>query len=165
MRRAIAIGCGILAVIGVAGPACAADKVSLDFLGGDWVLMDPDGKPAGKSHVEIQLPGAMIFETRTDAQGELPVWFVNSESRSGWVQLFPGPGGSLREFAPQSAPGQWPLVLGSDVTLRDGRRAKFRLTLGHASDNESHRLLEMSVDAGKSWAPVFDYKYVRAAKP
>jgi len=144
--------------------ANAAEPVSLDFLGGDWTLFDPSGKEAGKSHVDVQLPGAMIYERRTDASGELPVWFFNSEAEGGWVQLFPGPAGALREFAPQSKPGEWPLVLGSDVTLRDGRKAKFRLTLRHASDNESHRLLEMSTDAGKSWSPVFDYKYVRAAK-
>lgn len=160
----IAFRSALLALLAAAAPVRAADPVSLDFLGGDWVLMDPAGKPAGKSHIEVQLPGAMIFEKRTDADGELPVWFVNSESR-GWVQLFPGPGGSLREFTPQSAPGAWPLVLGRDVTLRDGRHAKFRLTLGHASDNESHRQLEMSTDAGKNWSLVFDYRYVRAATP
>ena len=147
-------------------PAVAvAQGVPLDFLGGDWALLDTAGKAVGKSHIEVQLPGAMIYERRTDEAGELPVWFFNSERARGWVQLFPGPAGSLREFVPQSRPGEWPLVLGSDVTLRDGRKAKFRLTLSHASDDESHRLLEMSVDAGKSWSPVFDYKYVRAAKP
>jgi len=145
--------------------AAAAQPVSLDFLGGDWVLLDPAGKPAGKSHVEVQLPGAMIYERRTDANGELPVWFFNSEAEGGWVQLFPGPAGSLREFSPQSKAGEWPLVLGSEVTLRDGRKANFRLTLGRASDNESHRVLEMSTDAGRSWSSVFDYKYVRAEKP
>ena len=145
--------------------AAAAQPVSLDFLGGDWTLLDAAGKAVGKSHVEVQLPGAMIYERRTDANGELPVWFFKSEEAGGWVQLFPGPAESLREFAPQSKAGEWPLVLGSDVTLRDGRKAKFRLTFSHLSDNESRRLLEMSVDAGKSWSPVFDYKYVRAAKP
>jgi hypothetical protein len=159
----------VIALIAASGlwasAAVAADPVSLDFLGGDWTLLDRSGKKAGTSHVEVQLPGAMIHERRTDAGGELPVWFFNSESDGGWVQLFPGPTGALREFAPQSKPGEWPLVLGSDVTLRDGRKAKFRLTMSHASDDESHRLLEMSTDAGKIWAPVFDYKYVRAAKP
>ena len=162
MRRAFGIACA-----GIALPvaAVAATSGPLDFLGGDWVLIDASGKEAGKSHIEVQLPGAMIFERRTDADGELPVWFFNSELKGGWVQLFPGPGGALRAFTPQSKSGEWPLVLGSDVTLRDGRNAKFRLTLGHASDNQSHRLLEMSVDAGKNWSPVFDYKYVRDAKP
>lgn len=145
--------------------ANAAGPVPLDFLGGDWVLLDPSGKQVGKSHVEVQLAGAMIYEQRTDADGELPVWFFNSEGDGGWVQLFPGPTGALRKFAPQSKSGEWPIVLGSDVTLQDGRKAKFRLTMSHASDDETHRLLEMSTDAGRNWSPVFDYKYVRAAKP
>ena len=139
--------------------------VHSDFLGGDWVILDRAGKAVGKSHIEVQLPGAIVFERRTDATGILLVWFVNSEAKGGWVQLFPDPAASLREFDPQSKPGEWPMILGSHVTLRDGRSAKFRLTIARASDNNFHRLLEMSTDLGKSWSPVFDYRYVRAKRP
>jgi hypothetical protein len=165
MRRYIGLGCGLLALLALSSSGEAATVASLDFLGGDWVLLDPAGKPVGRSHVDVQLPGAMIYERRTDRDGELPVWFVNAEDRGGWVQLFPGPTGQLREFVPQSKPDAWPMVLGSEVTLRDGRAAQFRLTLSRESDNESRRLLEMSTDQGKNWSPVFDYRYVREAKP
>ena len=160
----IAFRSALLALLAAAAPVRAADPVSLDFLGGDWVLMDPAGKPAGKSHIEVQLPGAMIFEKRTDADGELPVWFVNSESR-GWVQLFPGPGGSLREFTPQSAPGAWPLVLGDDVTLGIVGTRSSGSRLG------TPRIISLIASSkcrptpAKTWSLVFDYRYVRAATP
>jgi len=134
----------------------------LDFLKGDWNLVGADGVAAGESHIDVPLPGSMVAEQRKDANGVLPVWFFNSEEKGGWVQLFPGRSGALRAFYPQSAPGAWPLVLGTKVKLKDGRDGQFRLTLSHASDNESRRILEMSTDAGKTWSLVFDYKYVRA---
>jgi len=133
----------------------------LDFLGGDWTLSGPSGEAAGTSHIVVQLPGAMIYEERRAEGGQLPVWFVNSESAGGWSQLFPSPSGALREFRPSSKPGEWPLVLGTDVRLADGSPARFRLTLTRRSDDESRRVLEMSGDSGAHWRPVFDFTYKR----
>ena len=151
----------VLATLAAIASPCYAEQASLDFLQGDWLLLDPTGKQVGTSHVEVRLPGAMIYELRSDANGKLPVWFAASEAKGGWVQFFPGPKGSLREFDPVSKAGTWPVVLGNEVVLRDGRSVTFRLTLDHASDNASHRVLEMSSDGRKTWSTVFDYRYVR----
>ena len=106
----------------------------------------------------------MLYEQRTiGATAAQPLWFANAERAGGWVQLFLNPTGELREFSTLSATGDWPLVLGGDVTLRDGGRAKFRLTISRAPDEESRRVLEMSRDNGQTWAVVLDYTYRRVS--
>lgn len=140
-----------------------ASPVSLDFLAGDWTLHDPAGATVGHSSIEIQAASAMLFERRRISQAaEQPLWFENAERTEGWVQLFVNPAGQVREFSTQSPNGSWPLVLGGDVTLRDGATARFRLTIWRASDDESRRLLEVSRDGGGTWSAALDYTYRRA---
>ena len=155
------------ALILLALPAQAAAQPSaesqLDFLVGEWTLHDPAGAEIGRARVAEQAPGAMLYEERRigerDAQ---PLWFARFERDSGWTQLFVGAAGMVREFRPVSPPGAWPLVLGGDVTLRDGTPVRFRMTMTRASDDESGRILEMSRDSGATWTTTFDYRYRRA---
>lgn len=143
--------------------ASVTAPVSLDFLAGEWSLHDARGAMVGGSTIVIQESGAMLYERRTIGQtAAQPLWFENAERTGGWVQLFLNPTGQVREFSTLSEAGQWPLVLGGDVILRDGAQAKFRLTISRASDDESQRVLEMSRDAGRTWAVVLDYTYRRA---
>jgi len=130
---------------------------SLDFLKGAWQLFDATGQPVGTSCVWIE--NGFVSEVRRDRDGDLPVWFYQSESNSGWTQLFPGPSGALREFLPLSKPGVWPMVLGNQFTLKDGRKADFRLTLKTLAGRNSRRTLEMSTDGKASWSTVFDFEY------
>lgn len=145
-----------------AAQMATAEAVSLDFLAGRWDLLTADGKVAGSSCVALE--GGMLSEVRRDSEGSLPVWFYQSERHGGWTQLFPGPTGALREFTPVSAKGAWPLVLGNEFKLRDGRQAKFRLTLTKLDGRDSQRHLEMSTDAGSTWSTVFDFRYRAAQK-
>ena len=142
----------------------APPQAQLDFLVGDWQVTDAAGR-IGRSHIIAQVPGAMLYELReVGGDGPLPLWFEYSERGAGWIQLFPSPAG-IREFALLSPPGAWPMVFGADVTLQDGSRARFRLTMSRASADRNRRLLEMSRDGGGSWATVFDYEYRRVAAP
>lgn len=139
--------------------------VTLDFMVGEWTLHDASGAMIGHSTITGQEPGAILYERRAVGQtAAQPLWFENAERTGGWVQLFLNPSGQVREFATLSSAGEWPLVLGGDVTLRDGARAKFRLTVSRASNDEMRRLLEMSRDGGQSWASVLDYTYRRARR-
>lgn len=143
--------------------ARVATPVSLDFLAGEWSLHDASGAMVGRSTVVALEPGAMLYERRTIGQtAAQPLWFENAERTGGWVQLFLNPTGQVREFSTLSEAGQWPLVLGGDVILRDSAQARFRLTISRASDDESRRVLEMSRDSGQTWATVLDYTYRRA---
>lgn len=153
-----------LSLLGAPVSAEPAQEGQLDFLAGDWAITGPGGL-TGRSHIVVQMPGAMLFELRDIAnEGPLPLWFELSERTHGWVQLFPAPGG-IREFALLSPAGAWPMVFGADVTLRNGSRARFRLTMSRGSADESRRLLEMSTDGGGTWSQVFDYLYRRIPEP
>ncbi len=161
LLRSLCLAVGLM----ISAPALAqpAPPASLDFLAGAWMLFDATGAEIGASRIEVQAPGAMLFERRTvGASAAQPIWFENSESAGGWSQLFLAASGQIRAFPTQSAPGVWPIVMGADTTLRDGARVRFRLTMSRASDNETRRVLEMSRDQGGSWTTVFDYIYRRA---
>lgn len=158
---------GLLAVAAMAAAlsstAWAQEAFQLGFLAGSWTIHDDRGAQVGRSQIVVQAPGTMLYEERTIADEPVQaLWFENAERNGGWTQLFVGPGGMTREFRPLSAPGEWPIVLGADVTLRDGSPVKFRMTMSRESSDRSRRLLEISRDSGASWEIVFDYHYRRA---
>lgn len=139
----------------------ASSTRPLDFLSGDWTIYDQSGSQVGTSHVEAQVPGSMLLEIRRVGGEPQPLWWENSERDNGWIQLFVGPNGVIRAFTPVSRPGEWPLVLGADVTLQSGAPARFRMTMTHPETGRSMRRLEMSNDAGATWATIFNYEYRR----
>jgi len=142
-------------------PQAPPGASQLDFLAGDWEISDPTGAVVGRSHIEVQAPGAMLFELRRVGEGAQPLWFAFSERDAGWTQLFVGAIGMIRQFSASSAAGAWPMVLTQDVVLRDGAPARFRLTMARQSDDETTRLLERSRDSGATWTVVFNYRYRR----
>jgi hypothetical protein len=142
--------------------AAYAQVAEMDFLEGRWIIQDASRTAVGVSEVEIQAPGAMLLERRQ--VGDRPVqmlWFENSERNGGWTQLFLGPMGAVREFAPIGQSASWPLTLGANVVLQDGSMADFRMTLSRPSDDSTRRRLEISRDNGVTWQDVFDYYYIR----
>lgn len=154
----------IAAAVALSSPAFAQDtpRAQLDALAGEWIVFDEAGRQVGHSQVVAQVPGTMLFEQRVIGdKPPQPLWFENAERNNGWTQLFVGPAGMTREFKPMSPPGQWPIVMGSDVVLQDGTPVKFRMTVSPISDDAFRRLLEISRDSGANWKSVFDYRYRR----
>jgi len=146
---------------GVAQAQSAAPR-SLDVLTGRWTIVDARGAAVGESTVEVQVPDAMLFEVRRVGTGKpQALWFANLEA-GGWMQLFVGARGSVREFRTQSAPGAWPVVMGAAFITQDGQVTTYRMTISRAPDDETRRVLESSRDAGTAWTTVFDYGYRRA---
>lgn len=158
-REIVLAACFLSATLGAQDRSAAA--VSLDALAGKWTLHDAAGAPVGESTVQVQVPGAMLYEERRVGDGRpQPLWFANFEA-DGWRQLFVGIGGTMREFATESPAGQWPLVMGANVVTQDGATTKFRMTIARPAKDESRRVLEASRDAGRTWSTVFDYTYRR----
>lgn len=141
------------------------DQLDLDFLVGSWEIEDANGQLIGTAEIVAQVPHTMLYEQRTIGDGPAQsLWLENAERNDGWTQLFVGPVGQTRQFVPWSLPGEWPLVLGADITLQDGTPVRFRMTLSHESNDASRRHLEISRDGGHSWETVFDYLYRRAVE-
>ena len=154
----------ILALLYFAPAALAqpAAEPQLDFLAGDWALHDSAGARVGSSRIVVQAPNAMLYEERSVGNnGAQPLWFANVESSGRWTQFFVGARGLIRAFEAETAPGTWPIVMGSDVTLRDGTPVRFRMTISRASADETRRILEVSRNRGATWSNVFDYVYRR----
>lgn len=142
--------------------SAAPRDAQLDFLAGEWEIRSASGAVIGSARIELEAPCAMLHEIRrVGDEPDQPLWFSKLERNGHWSQLFVGARGSLREFTARSAPGAWPMILGGDVILKDGSPARFRLTLWRLSDDRTRRLLERSLDGGKSWVRLFDYTYVR----
>jgi hypothetical protein len=142
----------------------AAPPPQLDFLAGSWALHDPSGTRVGSSRIVVQASNAMLFEERQVGNAAMqPLWFANVESSGRWTQYFVGALGLIRAFVAESGPGAWPIVMGADVTLRDGTPVRFRMTMSRASADETRRILEISRDGGAAWSTVFDYVYRREA--
>jgi len=153
----------LAAVLILGSPGMAAEDrgTQLDGWAGTWTISDSGGAVIGRSTIEAQQPGMVLFEQRViGEEPPQPLWFVLPE-RVGWKQLF-GSTDGVREFESYSPAGTWPIVMGNRVTLRDGRPVEFRMQISRASDNEFRRILEMSSDWGDTWQPVFDYTYRRA---
>ncbi|NND59249.1 MAG: hypothetical protein HKN49_03195 [Gammaproteobacteria bacterium] len=151
-------GCSTVAATGTDSETAG----QLDFLAGDWILYDTDGQRVGVSRIVAQVPGTMLYEVRTlDGKQPQSLWLENAERNGGWTQLFVGPAGQTRQFPLQSAPGEWPLVMGADVVLRSGQSVAFRMTISKESDDTSRRVLEMTANQGESWRTIFDYNYRR----
>ena len=148
-----------------AGPLFA-QNASLDFLVGDWQILDAAGRPAGASVITtLPAKGSMLSEVRTDLKGEeTAMWWVNSEAAGNWKQLIVGANGLMRETLPVSKRGEWPLVLAGKYTNPDGAAASFRLSIFFVSTDESRRKLETSKDDGATWSVIFEQTYRRKPK-
>jgi hypothetical protein len=157
MKQAKAL---LLATALFAAPACA-QTAGLDAMAGHWAITGATGERLGASTIQVQTPGAMLFEERrvgNDPPQQL--WFENSERTGGWVQLFLGPHG-IREFTQLSRPNEWPVVLGAHVVLQNRTEADFRMTMSRRSADQYRRVLEISTDGRRTWSAVFDYVYRR----
>lgn len=163
MKFAIAalIAAGMLA----SAPAQAEDDLELDFLAGQYDVLDADGTVLGQASVHVRIPGAVIEEDRRIGErAPQLMWLARLEHADGWTQIFQSPAG-MREFPRLSPKGAWPIVFGGDVTLASGAPASFRLTISGSEPAKHRRLLEISRDGGESWATVFDYTYRRVSSP
>jgi hypothetical protein len=139
-----------------------AQPGNLDFLTGDWEIVDATGKLTATSTVTATVKGSLLSEVRTNAKGEpTAMWWVNSEAAGNWKQLIVGANGLMRETLPLSKRGEWPIILGGKFTNPNGAAASFRLSIARVSDDESKRKLEMSNDDGATWTTIFDQTYRR----
>jgi hypothetical protein len=135
-------------------PTGCGDAVhrQFDFWIGDWDVFTPDGKPAGRSHIESFAGGCGIEEQWTGAKGgggrSLNTYDAADHQ---WHQFWVGSGGSVLQLAGSFA--------NEVMTLQDrGNRIRFT----HNADGTVRQTWDISQDGGQTWKTSFDGKYVHA---
>jgi hypothetical protein len=152
----------LLAILGSFVRPLHAEAAALDFLAGDWEILDSAAQVTGSSAITVTSKGALLAEVRTNVKGEATaMWWVNSEAAGNWKQLIVGANGLMRETLPVSKRGEWPLVLVGKFVNPAGATASFRLSLFYVSADESKRKLETSKDDGATWSVIFEQTYRR----
>ena len=145
--------------------ACAdAEHRQFDFWVGRWDV-SPTGarKVVAHSLIEALYGGCGIRENwmpiGQDAGGGSLSSYVPAEHA--WRQTWVDSSGSRAEFK-----GGWTgaaMVITGPWPLPDGRPRLVRMTYTPNPDGSVRQAGEASFDAGRSWAPTFDFTYRRAA--
>jgi len=133
---------------------------SLDFLLGEWDIVNAAGKPAGTTRVEAVLPGAALAEVRRTADGsELRFWYFYSESDRAWKNIFAGPNGAMRELLTKEKLSDGSIRMLGRFPNAAGPASQSRFTYFKLPGGTVRRLLEVSEDDGATWKTLVDATY------
>ena len=132
-----------------------------DFWVGEWDAYDPRGRKAGASVIERVANGCGILENWTNAAGGGSGKSINFyDARAGeWFQYWIGADGAPHRFSGMYKDGA--LRFEGEPHTQGGKRFITRLTFFDVDANTVRQLSEQSDDGGKTWAVVYDFKYVR----
>jgi hypothetical protein len=135
---------------------------SLDFLIGEWDIVNAAGKPTGTTKVEAALPGAALSEVRRGLDGkELKLWYFYSETDRAWKSLFAGPNGAMRELLTTEKMPDGSIRMLGRFPAAKGPAAQSRFTYYKLTDGSVRRHLETSADDGATWKTIVDATYRR----
>ncbi len=139
-------------------PAPPPEARQFDFWLGEWDVVTPDGKPAGKSRIEKMAGGWGLLENWTDADGtsgkSLNTWFP---AKKQWQQFWVGSGGALELAGGLNVQGE--MVLTGVAIAATGGQKLDRITWTPNADGTVRQHWEQSTDNGHVWATVFDGLY------
>ena len=152
----------LLGLIFLSARCAAAGDTSLDFLLGEWAVINPAGEQVATSSVTAVLPGAALQETRMAKDGrELRLWYFYSEARHAWTSVFQGPHGAMRELVATEINGDGSVLMHGRFANPDGSFAQSRFNYTKLPDGQVRRVLEVSEDDGRTWKVLVDARYQR----
>lgn len=133
---------------------------ALDFWLGEWEVETAQGKPAGKSRIELLLEQCIVFENWTGDNGYEGKSFNLYVRKTGkWVQVWVDNMGQMIRFEGEARDGS--LYYRAEVEARDGRRALRRMTLSPQGEDRVRQFSERSIDGGSTWSPEYELFYKR----
>jgi hypothetical protein len=147
----------------LAPPPPPPEAKHFDFWIGEWEVTTPDGKIAGTNKIEPIAGGRGLLENWTSARGgQGKSLNAYNPTKRQWQQFWVGGDGMVLELnggldargamvmtGPSSAPNE---------------AALNRVTWTPNADGSVRQFWEVSKDGGKTWAVVFDGRYVRKAR-
>lgn len=126
----------------------------LDFWIGDWDVLNPAGQKVGQSKVESILGSCVVLENWTARVGHAGKSFNLWDGAHGeWRQTWVSDQGQLTEYHGRFEGGAMRYL------AKDGA-SWTRMTFTPGKDGSVRQYMESSADAGKTWQPSFDGKYV-----
>ena len=164
-------GLVILALVsGVCGqtpPPVPSQSRHFDFWIGEWQVIQPNGKIAGRSTIEAILNGRVIKESYKGTGGYSGYSFNSyNTSAKRWEQYWVDNSGLVLHMkGGLNEKGQ--MVLAGDRMDAKGEAVRDRITWSDHGDGTVRQLWEMSSDGGETWSTAFDghYQPKQAAEP
>lgn len=146
---------------GAQSPArsCTGDAHrQFDFWLGEWTVIDAEGRPAGTSVIQATLDGCAI--TEAFQSGPMRGTSVNfyDAARTRWHQTWIDNLGRALYLEGGLANGV--MLLEGDRQGSDGRVSRQRIGWSRLPDGHVRQLWESSNDSGRTWATVFDGRYI-----
>ncbi len=158
-----------------AAPATAAAPVAaapappppeshqFDFWLGEWEVVDKQGNPGGKSHIESIAEGNALLENWDDGAGSTGKSInVYNPAKRRWQQFWAGNGSGVLELSGGLVNGS--MVLTGDRPGKGGVKLIDRIIWTPNADGTVRQHWEVSNDGGQTWRDNFDGVY-RRKKP
>jgi hypothetical protein len=141
-------------------PCSAPEHRQLDFWVGDWDVLLPNGKVAGRNTITSEYGGCVIQEHWTGAGGVAGSSFNTYEPATRkWHQVWVDNTGTLLQL--RGGRDGEAMVLEGDVPTAEGGVDRHSLRLQPMPDGKVRQLWRSTSDGGKTWTIVFDGTYVR----
>lgn len=145
--------------VAAAVPCDAPEYRQFDFWLGHWEVRTPDGRLAGRNHIERGHGGCVLHERyRTERGYAGESLNVYDATRRVWHQTWVDNGGLLLLIEGGWRDGR--MVLEGQTTGADGRIVRHRIAWTPAADGSVRQLWE-STDAQGQWTVAFDGRYTR----
>ena len=148
-------------------PCTGPEHAALDYLLGDWRLVDAQGTAVGRSTFRSTAGGCALIEEHRDDAGRESHGLLYRDPASGeWHGAWVDPDGQVFRVAGEAGDGR-AVLEGDSVSPQGSWRARMTFEQerdgGRASDRGVALKLERSTDGGESWGVVAEGRYVPAA--
>lgn len=154
------------AAAGGSTPCSSSAHREFDFWLGEWDVTNPEGSPAGKSFVTLELRGCVVHEHWEGAGSGVGFdgqsFNLYEESSKTWRQSWVDNMGQGLALLQGGYAGGKMVLLGEKETPR-GRRW-VRVTWSSPAPDQVRQTVEASADGGKTWTMNFDGRYRRRPK-
>ena len=132
----------------------------MDFWVGDWEVETAQGKPAGKSKIELVLDGCIVLENWTGQNGYAGKSFNPfHRDSSKWEQIWVDNQGQVTRYEGDAKDGN--MYYRTESVEPDGTKTLSRMTFFPKGPDQVRQLGEKSTDGGATWTIEYDLLYKR----
>jgi tetratricopeptide (TPR) repeat protein len=136
------------------------ESKQFDFWVGEWDVYNPQGRKTGTSIIQSIAGGCGVLENWTDGFGGSgkSINFYDPTDHK-WYQYWVGQNNAPARYAGIYRDGALRYI--GEPSVVNGKKIVPRLTFFNIDANTVRQFAESSNDDGKTWTPVYDFKYVR----